>query len=214
MARKTRYGDDQTARHRGPQRGGTDNHAAGRAVKVELRRAMLAEIGAERAHVFDAFAGSGEMFRAVWREAAGYVACDTRWFEDDRLAFVADNRRVMRAIELRPFTVFDLDAYGSPWEQALILAARRPLKRGERIGIALTEGSGTSIRLATIPAPFARLAGVDPRAAGATRSHEELVERAIAGLAKRMRAQVARRWHGAGKSQAQVKYEAMILESG
>ena len=211
--KKRRYGDVMRARHGAPQGGGTDNHPAGRAAKAEIRRAVLAEIGPERAQVFDAFAGAGEMFRAVWRDAAGYAGCDTRWFEDDRLAFVADNRRVLRAIDLRPFTVFDLDAYGSPWEQVVIIAARRPLRAGERLGFAITEGSGTDMRLRGIPSALALLAGVDPHAAGASRSHAELIERAIAGVARRMRGRVARRWHAAGASAARVQYAGLVLEA-
>jgi hypothetical protein len=65
------------------------------------------------------------MWTHVWREAAGYVGCDLKWFADERCCYVADNRRVLRCADLSSFTCFDLDAYGSPWEQALIVAARR-----------------------------------------------------------------------------------------
>ena len=69
------------------------------------------------------------MWREVWHEAAAYVGCDLKWYRDERLAYVADNRRVLRAIDLKPFNVFDFDAWGAPWEQVLILIARRPLRR-------------------------------------------------------------------------------------
>ena len=102
--------------------GKSDNTAEAEWAKITIRRNVLAEVGAEHASVFDAFAGEGRMHAAVWCEAARYVGCDTRFFTDDRPAFVADNRRVLRAIDLAAFNVFDLDSYGSPWEQAYIIA--------------------------------------------------------------------------------------------
>jgi hypothetical protein len=44
--------------------------------------------------------------------------------------FCADNTRVLRAIDLSRFSIFDFDAYGSPWVQAVILADRRRVARG------------------------------------------------------------------------------------
>ena len=88
--------------------------------------------------MFDAFAGEGVLFRQVWHRAVSYVGCDLKWYRDERLMFVADNHRVMRAIDLSAFNVFDIDSWGSPWDQVLILAARRPLAAGERLGLVLT----------------------------------------------------------------------------
>ena len=75
----------------------TDNAPAARAAKLEIRRNVMAAIGAP-VHVFDAFAGTGELHRAVWKDAASYVGCDKRYLPDGRKMFVADNRRVLRAI--------------------------------------------------------------------------------------------------------------------
>ena len=71
----------------------------------------MAEIGAEAASVFDAFAGEGQMFKAVWCQAARYVGCDKdAWYpQDERMAFAkCDNRRVLRAVDLRGYNIFDL----------------------------------------------------------------------------------------------------------
>jgi hypothetical protein len=107
--------------------------------KVEIRRRVAAAINGP-VHVFDAFAGAGGLYRDAWRSlAASYVGCDLRYFRDGRKVFVADNRRVLRALDLAPFNVFDLDAYGAPWEQAVIIAAKRKLAPGERVGIIVTD---------------------------------------------------------------------------
>jgi hypothetical protein len=111
-----------------------DNHAHSAADKAEIRRLVLEAVG-PGSRVFDAFAGTGQMFAKAWKGAGGYVGCDMRFVRDDRTAFVADNRRVLRAIDLAPFNVFDLDAYGSPWEQVLIIAARRPVAPAHQVRI-------------------------------------------------------------------------------
>lgn len=162
--------------------------------------------------VFDAFAGPGVMHAAVWKDAAGYVGCDSKWFNDDRLCFVADNRRVLRCIDLSPFTCFDLDAFGSPWEQALIIAARRPTKSGERIGLILTEGTSLKTRMKGMPGALGQAAGVNKAATyGAT--HDELVDRALYGVARRMRCEVVRHWRAVGVTGAQMRYVGAVLEA-
>ena len=172
---------------------------------------MLDAMGADQAHVFDAFAGAGEMHDQVWVRAASYVGCDLEFYRDDRMAFAADNLRVLRAIDLAPFNVFDFDGYGSPWEQCVILAARRPLLPGERLGLVLTEGSGLDMRLRGLPGVMAYLAGMHPLASGAARSPDEIIDRCIVGLTRRMRATVEKRWQAIGKSGTAMRYIGLVL---
>ncbi len=190
----------------------TNNHAATMPAKIELRRRVLEAIGADNARVFDAFAGDGKMFDAVWSKAARYVGCDLEWYRDAREAFVADNRRVLRSIDLTAFNVFDLDAWGAPWEQAIIVAARRPVKPGERIGMVLTEGSGLKLRVGDYPLSLRAIAGIRGRAAGGSRSQDELMARALAGLCRRMRCTIAKRWQAKGKTGAAMIYAGLVLE--
>jgi len=191
----------------------TDNHPSAHPSKVQLRRLVMEAIGADRARVFDAFAGSGVMYRAAWHQAGlGYVGCDLRWFRDGRLAYVADNRRVMRAIDLSSFNVFDLDAYGAPWEQALILADRREVAPGELVGIVLTDGAALNIKLGGMPKALRQIVGLTGVPAGGSRSLHDLLDMAIAGLCRRMRCKVVRRWGASGASGAQVSYAALVLQ--
>src|SRR5882724_8409621 len=118
-----------------------DNTPKAFKAKVAIRRNVLAAIRPDCTVVFDAFAGTGKMFSEVWKDADRYTGCDLKPQRDSRLMFCADNRRVMRAINLAEFNIFDLDSYGSPWVQAVILADRRRVAPGEQIGLILTEGA-------------------------------------------------------------------------
>lgn len=187
-----------------------NNHARTLPAKVDIRQKMLGEIAA--AHVLDAFAGAGKMHREVWRAAASYTAIDQRWYKDQRLAYVADNRRVLRAIDLQRFNVFDLDAYGSPWEQALIIAARRRVAPGERLAFALTDGSTLNLKMGGLPIAIRELAGFGAKVDGALRLQDEVFDRCLLGLANRLRCRLLLRWEARGKTAAMVRYLGVVLE--
>lgn len=201
-----KFGDAMSARAGKPK---TDNHAQGKAAKLALRRWLLAEIG-PAAYVIELFAGTGAMHRAVWRGAASAVGADLRFFRaPGRRAFVCDNSRLVRAIAL-PFTIFDLDAYGSPWPIAELVAARRKLAPGERVGFAFTDGSPMRARLGRIEAALARMAGVDPELQGMSLRWAELTARAVAELAARMGGEV-QAFRVADSRSRPILYSAAIL---
>lgn len=91
----------------------------------------------------DAFCGSkGDMHAAVWSRAASYVGVDLEWLPADaRRRFTAEASLVLRSVDLTAFNVFDLDAFGSPWTEAIIIAARRSWAPGERGALIVTDGS-------------------------------------------------------------------------
>jgi len=192
----------------------TDNAHFGLKAKIEIRRHILETLTPAYAVVFDAFAGSGVMWGEVWKGAADYVGCDETWHSDERCCYVADNRRVLRCIELKRFTCFDLDAYGSPWEQALIIAARRPpLVAGERLGLVLTEGSSLYTRFSAVPYAMRQAAGLLPAIAlGAGKMHDELITRAVRGVVRRMHGVIVKEWRALGATGAQVRYIGVVIE--
>lgn len=195
-------------------RGGVkvDNAKRARSAKVEIRRNVMEAIGADQARVFDAFAGRGEYFKMVWGEAASYVGCDKRYFPDERAAFVADNRRVLRCIDLDAFNVFDLDAYGAPWEQAIIIAARRKLREGERIGMVFTEGDGLKYRMNGVPNCVTELIGLQSGIAGLAGQRDQILSAIVVEVARRMGGVVIARWQAKGRTGQEVVYMGIIIE--
>jgi len=188
----------------------TDNNPQAFKAKVAIRRNVLAAIGAEAA-VFDAFAGSGKMFSEVWKDADRYTGCDLKPQRDSRLMFCADNRRVMRAINLAEFNIFDLDSYGSPWVQAVILADRRRVAPGEQIGLILTEGAGFAYKSNIVPEAIAVLTGLRSGIVGLGKKQDAVIDRAIAGLARRMNCGIAKQWRADGKTGMSMRYIGLVL---
>jgi len=110
----------------------TDNNQNGKNAKAILRENVLAAL--PEAHVFDVFCGlEGMMHAKVWHKAASYVGCDQRWqMSDPRQRYVGDSLRVLRCVDLQPYNVFDVDAYGDPWPALFILMHRRTWQPGDR----------------------------------------------------------------------------------
>lgn len=193
-----------------------DNNPAALKAKIDIRARVLKAIvdAGKPAAVFDAFAGSGQMFSGVWSNADHYVGCDLKWIRDGRMMFAADNRRVLRSIELAPFNIFDFDAWGSCWEQAIILSDRRRVQSGELLGLALTNGDGRALALrANLPLPYAvrELAGLRGDVAGVFRQDDVIENRVIYGISKRMNCEVLKRWLVVGTTGAKVRYLGLVL---
>ena len=190
-----------------------DNANAALPAKVQIRQFVLDTVGADQARVFAAFAGEGQIYRKVWHQAAFYIGCDLHWKRDERLMYAADSRRVMRALPLQAFSIFDFDAYGSPWEHVVILCARRRLALGERLGLVLTEGSGLNLKFGGLPTALGQLAGLHAMP-GLNRdwAYRALLDRALGMAALRMGGRIVKRWQATGKTGAQVNYIGLVLE--
>jgi hypothetical protein len=189
----------------------TDNGRGAFSAKIGIRRNVMAALE-QPAHVFDAFAGMGEIHGAIWKDAASYCGCELKdWQRDGRLMFVADNRRVMRSIDLKAYNLFDLDAYGSPWEQAMIIADRRPVPAGERLGMILTEGAGLAYKTNVVPAAVRELGGIKQWTVGLYRKQDGIIDRMLDGLARRMRCSIEKRWQAKGRTGAAMVYIGIVL---
>lgn len=189
----------------------TDNHTQSAAAKIDMRRHLLAAI--QPARVFDAFAGAGKMHRNVWSEADQYAGCDLKWYRDSRHVFVSKNQRVLRAIDLTEFNIFDFDAYGSPWEQVTILSARRRLQPGERIGLALTDGSGLKLKMGQCPKALAALCKLEKDTVpGINRVHAILIEMALDETCRRMGGRIVDQWHHERPGKSEMRYLAVVIE--
>jgi hypothetical protein len=191
-----------------------DNAPEATRAKIQIRNSVLEAIGATDAHVFDAFAGTGVMYREVWHQAASCVGCELEGFypEDPRECYVADNCRVMRCIDLSPFNVFDFDAYGSPWEQVYLMAVRRRVAPGERIGMVLTEGQGMKLNMGGMSNALSVIGGVRQHLPGMGAAQQHIVDRAIIRCSEMMNTTIERHWQAISKHSSTVRYIGLVMK--
>lgn len=195
----------------------THNRTGAVAAKEDLRSRVLSNI--KKAHVLDVFCGpEGEMYNRVWHRATSYVGIDTEWSpKDARRRFVGDNQRILRAIDLSPYNVFDLDAFGSPWEQAIVVADRRAWSTGERGAIVITDGAGMNLRMGRMHGAMGELLGVGARSGLAPAGDKEgLTRMALHAWAKRARVKIVQEWRAfsarGSKGNMPMTYMAAIFE--
>lgn len=195
----------------------TDNHEKGMPAKVALRREALGAVGADRAHVLDLFGGRGEMFGRVWHEAAGYLGNDkdaAKALAHPGLTHNAPAMVLVQALDLTRFNVVDFDAYGSPWEEIAAFCRRRKLAPGETLAMVITDGSPRRAMLGMTVHALARLAGVDPNAAGAHARWAELGRAGLSAGAAMMGGQLQSLRQNAGGPGSRGMWYALAVMQG
>lgn len=148
----------------------TQQHSTSHVEKVDLRRAILAELGVPEPRILDAFCAAGSMWKDAYGATPNYVGVDEKVFLDERTTVVADNQRFLRQIDLDQFDVFDLDAYGSPIECYAIICARLKWTRVRKVAFVMTDGTGLRAAMQRTPQGMLDWIGV-PRPLGKTHLH-------------------------------------------
>lgn len=194
----------------------THNRRSMLGTKVELRQRVLEHV--KPARVLDCFCGEGAMRDAVWKAAAHYTGIDQNFTWPPRFRrFVGDNRRILRALDLSAFNVFDLDAFGSPWHVALIIAHRRRWAPGELGAIVFTDGSGMNTRFGAMSHDIVALIGAKCGVPSA-KAHEHLHPMLIRAWARRAGVKLARILSSSSSSSpaggSQAMYYSAALFSG
>lgn len=194
---------------------GVHNSSRGLDAKLELRRQVLALVNP--AHVLECYAGPGEMWGSVWRAAASCTGIDLTWDRrDERRRFVGDTLRIMRAIELEPFNVFDIDAFGAPWPAFEVLVRRRRFACGELIGLVVTDGSEMRTKFGFLGAAQQRVLGAKskrtiPGIENSDFLHAQTFRAACARIGATRRAWSASCWTGRGGGR--MAYLAAVIEA-
>lgn len=98
---------------------------------MELEKSMLRiKYLPSDARVLDLFCGLGEMYHNSYENRAiEYHGIDRKKVHNNDICEISDNIRFVNKNDIRKFNVFDLDAYGSPWE--LLYLIMRKLNDGD-----------------------------------------------------------------------------------
>lgn len=152
-----------------------------RGEKVEIRRKLLSSLAAPS--VLECFAGDGKMYASLYR-GLPYLGLDIKPIDDGRPLICMDNRKFLRSADLSAFNFFDLDAYGSPWHQFLIVLHRRKLTPGEKIAVAITDGLDFKMRMSSLPDGLRPSLSIPPGMdIPCLNKHQEFISRRVVTLA-------------------------------
>jgi len=123
--------------------------------KVRLRLELIDQIGKDKIHVLDAFAGQGLVWKEIQRQRPDLqittVGIEKRKYVNPNV-IMGDNRKAMKGMDLTAFDIIDLDAFGCPWEQLAIAAERAP-----NVPVVLTH---ISVTLGPVPKGLLKAAGL------------------------------------------------------
>lgn len=162
------------------------------------------------------------MWRAVYC-GHEYLGLDVEEISDGRKTMCLDNRRFLNETDLSRWNVFDLDAYGDPWDQFGIICQRRKIEAGEMIAVFVTDCLVIAAKMSgrSLSRRTKRTVGL-PRAGDpggwlkipclnrhVTHLRDLLVRKGIDA----MHAQIAEAWQGHGETGAGVFYGGLLLES-
>jgi len=127
-------------------------------VKQIIRQSAFDSIDGER-NTLEVFCGAGEMHKLVWHKSDMYTGIDKVKFFDDRHTICGDARKALRLVDISKFNIFDIDAYGSPYE---ILRDILPLVGDHsKISFVLTDGTNMDLKLGRISKGMRFFTGID-----------------------------------------------------
>jgi hypothetical protein len=109
--------------------------------KLQLRWKMLHRLGGVNGrHVFESHAGHGVMYDGCYQGADSVFRCEIRQECEGPGIYYMPAQWAVRAVDLQPYTIFDIDPYRNPWEIVWVISQRRKFKKGEKIGFVVTDG--------------------------------------------------------------------------
>ena len=178
--------------------------------KIDLRNNILNLF--EEKKVLEVFCGSGEMYRDVWHVADSYTGVDIKKQFDERNTICGDALKVVSTIDIDNYNIFDIDAYGSPYE-VLNVILNRYQGGSKRLAFILTDGINMDLKMGRICKGVRSIIDIDSHILKkANNIHGMIIEDVVSCVAGRMGAKVIHKQFAKGVTGAAMRYYAFVLE--
>lgn len=129
--------------------------------KIDAKTELRKKINCKNLSVLECFCGKGEMFDAVWKSALWYEGIDIEAQNDNRTVHLGDCALILKKLNIENFDVFDIDAYGSPYECLQIIIKKiKKLKKLKTYYFFITDGIDIDLRMGNIENFFGLLSGL------------------------------------------------------
>lgn len=155
--------------------------------------------------VLDIYCGAGEMYNAVWKSAKYYEGIDIKKFDDGRKLHVGDAPQVLKSIDIDKFDVFDIDAYGSPYECLSIIISKIMTKKQRHFVI--TDGIEIDLRMGNVEQFFGLLSGITAlKINNIHKIHDHLIIMILRNIEKKLNTKVSNFSIAKGKTGSGMRY--------
>lgn len=176
--------------------------------KIDAKIKLRQVIDCKESSVLECFCGKGEMFKAVWKDAHYYEGIDIEAQNDNRIVHQGDCALILKKINIEKFDVFDIDAYGSPYECLQIIVQKiKKIKKSKMYHFFITDGIEIDLRMGKIENFFGLLAGLKfKKLNNAHLLHDYFINKIIKNLCVDMGAELINSKIAKGKTGSGMRY--------
>jgi hypothetical protein len=173
--------------------------------KITAKEKLRVIQGINNLSVLDIYCGAGEMYNAVWNKAKSYEGIDIKEFTDGRKLHIGDAPQILKKINIDKFDVFDIDAYGSPYECLLIILNK--IKTRKIRHFIITDGIEIDLRMGNIEQFFGILTGVESRKINNIHKiHDQLILKLLKNIEHNLNTKVSNFLIAKGKTGSGMRY--------
>ena len=179
--------------------------------KADIRKSLVNDIATSR--VLEVYCGSGVMHDMLWHEAMDYVGIDKLKFFDSRKTICGDAEKALSLIDVNDFNVFDIDAYGSPYEVLDAITRKYTLSGG--VSFIITDGIQIDLRMGKICAGLRRFIDFKgKRLRNAHMMHDDYIQKIVDLCANRLQGRVVSSRFLKGSKGSGMRYYGFRVENG
>ena len=177
--------------------------------KTEIRLSVLSEI--ENPKVLEVFCGAGEMYKNVWHNSEKYTGIDKVKYFDERHTICGDAEKAVRLIDVNDYNIFDIDAYGSPYE-ILDYIVDKIDTSNKKIAFVITDGIDMDLRLGRVCAGLRKFIGYDFHIAKRAHVlHEDFIKIVIDKIKDKLKGSVCLFLIAQGTKGSSMRYYSFVV---
>lgn len=185
----------------------TDNAKV--SAKHLLRNSVLAQF--DETSCLDVFCGAGKMWKSVWHKCDNYTGIDIRAFFDSRHTICGDALAVINNIDISGYNIFDIDAYGSPYD-VLDLILSKTID-SQKIAFCITDGSAMDMRMGRVSKGMRLVSGISRHKIKKIHLiQDEVIEKIIKTTAAKLCGKVVDFHIATGVTGSAMRYYTFIVE--
>ena len=192
-------------------RGVKTNNAKNKS-KIQIRENVLSLFKNER-NVLEVFCGDGKMYRDVWKKGDKYTGIDIVEFNDERETIQGDSKEVLNSLDIDRYNIFDIDAYGSPYEELSIILKKLDRNKYNEYAFIITDGLGIDLKMGNIAHSLRSILDIkSSKIKNAHKLHEVFIQKIVDKLIKNFNnIKETKFYHTKGITGANMRYYSIYI---